>query len=417
VTAEREVDRAVGDEKPVRYEPRDADVRAIAIFGVGLAVLILLTFAVVAGVFHHLGAIETRQQPPPPPLGPEPDRRPPEPRLQVHPIQEYQEFRAEQQRILGSYGWVDREAGVVKIPIGRAMELLAERGLSPLPSPSPAAPSPPPAPAAGAALLLAAAPPAARAASRQEQVLREIGFDQRLGEAVPLDLAFRDSEGRAVRLGDYFGRRPVVLALVYYECPMLCTLTLNGLASTLGVVPFEVGRDFEVLTVSFNPEETPAQAAVRKKASIERYGRPGAAAGWHFLTGEAGPIARLTAAVGFRYVWDAETRQYAHAAGLVVLTPEGKVARYLYGVEYAPKDLRLALVEASENRIGSPVDQLLLYCYHYDPATGKYGAVVMRLVRLGGALTVLALASFMIFMWRRDHRAPPGAASATRQAP
>ena len=250
------------------------------------------------------------------------------------------------------------------------------------------------------ALLLAAAH--ARPEDARPPILRDIGFDQRLGEAVPLDVALRDEAGRAVRLGDYFGRRPVVLSLVYYECPMLCTLALNGLLSALKTLSFDVGKEFEVVTVSFEPRETPELAAAKKQAYLERYGRPGAAEGWHFLTGEEASIGRLTKAVGFRYAWDAPTRQYAHPTGVLVLTPEGRIARYLYGIEYAPKDLRFALVEASAGRIGSPIDQIILYCYQYDPATGRYGAAVMRIVRLAGAATVLALGTFLAAMWRRE---------------
>src|SRR5262249_49574225 len=183
-------------------------------------------------------------------------------------------------------------------------------------------------------------------------------------------------------LGDYFGGKPVVFSLVYYECPMLCTLTLNGLASALSVLSFEPGKQFEIVTVSFDPRDTPEKAAARKKAYLQRYKRPGAEAGWHFLTADAAAAQRLTRAVGVRDVWDAETRQLAHPSGILVLTPEGRIAQYLYGIEYAPRDLRLALVEASAGRIGSAVDQVVLFCYQYDPATGRYGAAIMRIVRL-----------------------------------
>jgi protein SCO1 len=235
--------------------------------------------------------------------------------------------------------------------------------------------------------------------------LRDVGYDQMLGAQVPLDIQLKDETGRSVKLGDYLGQRPAVLALVYYECPMLCTLTLNGLASAMNLISFDAGREYQVITVSFDPRETPALATAKKKVYLARYKRPGAAQGWHFLTGDAEQIKRLTQAVGFRYVWDAETKQFAHPAGVVTLTPEGKISHYLFGVEYAPKDLRLALVEASEHRVGSAVDAVLLYCYHYDPVTGKYGLVVMRVVRAGGALTLAALASFILIMWRRDKKA------------
>jgi protein SCO1/2 len=256
--------------------------------------------------------------------------------------------------------------------------------------------------ALAAMLVCAAAAAFAQPAQERPRVLRDVGYDQRLGEPVPLDLVFRDEAGRAVALRSLFRGRPVVLSLVYYECPMLCTLTLNGLQSALSVLSFDVGREFDVVTVSFEPKETPALAAAKKKAYLARYRRPGANEGWHFLTGGPEAIAALTGAVGFRYAWDAETRQYAHPAGLVVLTPEGRIARYMYGMEYAPRDLRLALVEASQRRIGNPVDAVLLYCYQYDPMRGRYAASIMRLVRLGGVLTVLGLGAFVLLSLRRE---------------
>jgi protein SCO1/2 len=270
-----------------------------------------------------------------------------------------------------------------------------------------------------AALALSAAaaqaePPAATAGL--PPALRDVAFDQRLGEALPLDAPLRDEAGRAVRLGDYFGRRPVVLSLVYYECPMLCTLTLNGLASALGVLTLEPGREFELVTVSFDPRDTPELAAAKKQAYLSRYRKPGAEAGWHFLTAEPEAIERITRAVGFRYAWDGETRQFAHPAGVVVATPEGVIARYLYGIEYAPKDLRLAVVEASTGKVGRPMDQLLLFCYQYDPTTGGYGVAIMRIVRLGGIVTVLALASFITVMLRRERAQARAAAASGRTA-
>jgi len=254
-------------------------------------------------------------------------------------------------------------------------------------------------------LASAAAPAFAQPAQEKPPILREVGYDQRLGETVPLDLVFRDEAGRPVALRSLFRGRAVVLSLVYYECPMLCTLTLNGLGSALSVLTFDAGKDFDVLTVSFEPKETPALAAAKKKTYLARYRRPGAGEGWHFLTGDAPAIAALTKAVGFRYAWDTETRQYAHPAGLVVLTPDGRIARYMYGVEYAPRDLRLALVEASQRRIGNPVDTILLYCYQYDPTRGRYAASVLRLVRLGGILTVLGLGAFVLLSLRRERAA------------
>jgi protein SCO1/2 len=233
-------------------------------------------------------------------------------------------------------------------------------------------------------------------------VLRDVGFDQRLGEQVPLDLSFRDEAGQSVRLGDLFHGRPVVLSLVYFQCPMLCKITNAGLASAFSVLTLDVGKDFEAITVSFDPREGPKDAQGRKREALARYRRAGGSEGWHFLTGDKPEIERLTKAVGFRYAWDERTQQFAHPAGALVLTPEGKTTRYMYGVEYAPRDLRLALVEASAGKIGNPVDSVLLYCYHYDPSTGRYGAVVLNIVRLGGALTVAAMVAFLVVMLRRD---------------
>ena len=234
-------------------------------------------------------------------------------------------------------------------------------------------------------------------------VLQEIGFDQKLGDQVPLDLAFKDETGKDVKLGDYFGKKPVVLSLVYYQCPMLCTISLNGLAGALEVLSFVPGEEFEVLTVSFDPKEGPVLAAAKKKVYMTRYERPEADKGWHFLTGSKESVDRLTKAVGFRYVWDAETKQFAHPAGILVATPEGRIATYLFGVEYSPKDLRLALVDAAGGKIGNAVDQVLLYCYQYNPRIGRYSASILNLVRLGGILTLLALGGFILTTTRR-HR-------------
>lgn len=235
-------------------------------------------------------------------------------------------------------------------------------------------------------------------------LLREVGIDQKLGDQVPLDLEFRDEQGRTVKLGQYFGEKPVVLALVYYECPMLCTQVLNGLTSALKVLKFDAGNEFEIVTVSFDARETPAMAAAKKENYLARYERPQSAAGWHFLTGEQSSIDALTKSVGFRYAWDERGNQFAHASAIMVLTPQGRLAQYFYGIEYSPKDLRLGLVEASQNKIGNFVDKVLLYCYHYDPATGKYGVMIMRVLRLSAVATMLALGIFMAVMFRRDRR-------------
>jgi len=241
--------------------------------------------------------------------------------------------------------------------------------------------------------------------STMPRPLREIGFDQNLDQYVPLDVPFRDESGRTVRLADYFGSRPVVLVFAYYDCPMLCTQVINGLSTALNILSLAPGKDFEIVTVSFNPRDTPATASAKKAVYLERYTRDGAARAWHFLSGDEPSIDRLTKAAGFRYVWDAETKQFAHPTGVIVLTADGRLSRYLFGIEYGPRDLRYALVEASAGSVGNAADTLLLYCYHYDPMTGRYGFVVMRAVRIAGAATVLALVSFIIVMVRKEKRA------------
>jgi protein SCO1/2 len=241
-------------------------------------------------------------------------------------------------------------------------------------------------------------------ASAQPDILTKVGIDQRLNEKIPLDLPFSDETGRTVELGQYFGKKPVVLALVYYECPMLCTMILNGILKSLNALKFNVGDEFDVITVSFDPSETANLAADKKRAYMLQYDRPNAENGWHFLTGDQSSIDALTEAVGFRYEYDPQTEQFVHASGIMVLTPDGTLSRYFYGVEYSPRDLRLGLIEASENKIGSPVDQILLYCYHYDPSTGKYGLVIMNVIRVLGTATVLLLGTFMVIMFRRDRK-------------
>ncbi len=253
-------------------------------------------------------------------------------------------------------------------------------------------------------LLFCSLPIAAQNKDQLPPQLRDVGIEQRLNQQAPLDLTFRDEAGRAVRLGDYFGKRPVVLSLVYYDCPMLCTLVLNGLVRALRAVSFEPGRDFESVTVSFDPRETPALAAAKKQTYLERYRRAGAEGGWHFLTGGQEAVRRLTEAVGFRYTFDPQTGQFAHASAIMVLTPEGRLSRYFYGIEYSARDLRLGLVEASAGKIGSPVDQVLLYCFHYDPQTGKYGMVIMNTVRAAGLATVLALGMLLGLLFRQEKR-------------
>ena len=236
--------------------------------------------------------------------------------------------------------------------------------------------------------------------------LENVGIEQHLDAQVPPDLAFVDDAGHSVKLGDYFGKKPLILNLVYYNCTMLCGEALAGLTGAMKMVKFDVGNEFDVVTVSFNPQETPAIAAAKKKDYVKRYGRPDAASGWHFLTGSAESINALTRAVGFQYQYDAARNQYAHATAIMVLTPQGRISRYFYGVDFPPKDLRMGLVEASQGKIGNSVDQVLLYCYHYDPATGKYGAVVSNMLRLGGGLTILILGGLLFILFRLEKAAP-----------
>jgi len=256
-----------------------------------------------------------------------------------------------------------------------------------------------------ASVLAQTVPPAAGVpASEVPEPLREIGFDQRLDQSLPLDLQFTDEHGRTVTIGDYFGKRPVVLSFVYYGCPMLCLQSLNSLAAALGVLSEHPGRDFEVVSLSIDPRETPAMALEKKAHYVERSGKPSIAAGWHYLTGTENNIKQLTGAAGFRYAWDEASQQYAHPAGLVVATAGGKVSRYLFGIEYGPHDLRLAVLDAMEGKIASPIKRVLLYCYHYDPANGRYTLAIMRVVRLAGAATVLSLGTLILVWIRRERR-------------
>ena len=231
--------------------------------------------------------------------------------------------------------------------------------------------------------------------------LKNVGIEQHLDEQIPADLPFRDETGKTVRLRDYFGKRPLILNLVYYQCPMLCSEVLAGLEGAMRALKFDAGKEFDVLTVSFDPKETPEMAAAKKVDSLKRYGRAGASEGWHFLTGPQASIDALTKAAGFQYEYDPRIGQFAHATAILVLTPEGKIGQYYYGVEYSPKDLRLGLVQASQGKIGTVVDQVLLYCYHYDPQAGKYGAIVSRILRLAALATMLVLGVFLAVMFRR----------------
>jgi protein SCO1/2 len=236
--------------------------------------------------------------------------------------------------------------------------------------------------------------------------LENVGIEQHLDAQVSPALIFRDDTGKTVKLGDYFGHKPLILNLVYYNCTMLCGEALAGLSSAMRLVKFDVGNEFDVITVSFDPRETPEMAAAKKKDYVGRYGRANAAAGWHFLTGQPDSINALTKAVGFQYQYDAKSNQYAHATAIMVLTPQGRISRYFYGVDFPPKDLRMGLVEASQGRIGNAVDAVLLYCYHYNPETGKYGALVANILRLAAAATILIMGIFLFILWRLDLSVP-----------
>ena len=271
--------------------------------------------------------------------------------------------------------------------------------------------------AAAGLLLLAAGclPPAASAqyarppegpvpTGNSTEVLKQVDIEQRLGAQVPLDLPFRDEAGREVRLGDYFKEgRPVLLTLVYYECPMLCNQVLNGAVGAFQGLSFTAGKEFEVVTVSFDPREGPELAAKKKETYLRRYKREGAEGGWHFLTGDQASIDALSRSVGFRYVWDEQSKQFAHASAVMVATPAGKLSHYFYGIDYSPKDLRLAVVEASEGKVGSAVDALILYCYHYDPTAGRF-APVMGVLRAAGVLTVVGVAGLLLYLRRRTRQ-------------
>ena len=239
-------------------------------------------------------------------------------------------------------------------------------------------------------------------------ILREVSIAQRLNEPIPPDIIFRDEDGKAVHLGDYFGKKPIVLSLVYFDCPALCTEVLNGELRTMKAISLDLGKDFDAITVSFEPKDMPALAKAKRDVYAGQYGRPGATGNWHFLTGEQASIDALTQAAGFHYAYDSASRQYAHAAAILVLTPHGRIARYFYGVTYPARDFRLGLVEASEGKIGTPTDHALLYCYQYDPMTGKYGLIVMNVVRAAGLLTMLVLGIFMVVMFRRERNHPKG---------
>src|SRR3954470_19339484 len=237
-------------------------------------------------------------------------------------------------------------------------------------------------------------------------VLKAVGYDQRIGEKVPVDVPWRDEHGREVKLGDYLGHKPAVLVLAYYHCPMLCSLVLQGVETGLKPLSLDPGREFDVIVAGIDPSETPALAAKKKQEILQRYARPGTENGWHFLTGPQDSITRLTQSVGFRYVYDPAAKQFAHAAGMVILTPEGRVSRYILGVEFPARDIRLGLVESANGKLGNVVDQVLLYCFHYDPLVGRYSAVTLNIMRLSAVVTVVGLALLIVFLRRRETAEP-----------
>ena len=242
----------------------------------------------------------------------------------------------------------------------------------------------------------------ARAQSEMQPILEKVKIEHKLNAQTPLELKFRDEQGETVALGDYFQGRPVILILAYYRCPMLCNQVLNGVVDGLRGISFDAGKDFQVVVVSFDAREQPDLAAAKKATYVEHYGRPGAEDGWHFLTGDQSAIDRLTQAVGFPYLYDSAHDQFIHDSGIMIVTPQGRISRYLYGIDFSPRDLRLALVESSASRIGSPIDHVMLLCFHYDPASGRYTATVLGIVRLAGAVTMLVLGSFLFRAWRRE---------------
>lgn len=238
------------------------------------------------------------------------------------------------------------------------------------------------------------------------EALKKIGIEQKLGETLPSDAVLRDENGKDVQLGSFFGKRPVIIAFVYYECPMLCNQVLNGLTGSLKGISLDAGKDFDVVAISFDAREhAKSDLAKNKKTGyMERYGRPGTENGWHFLTGTQEELDKVTNAAGFSYKWDEKSEQFAHAGGIMITTPEGKLSRYLFGIDYSPKDVKFGVMESSNNKVGSAAEQLLLYCYHYDPSTGKYGLAVLRIMRIGGIATLAAMGLMGFVFWRRNKK-------------
>lgn len=239
------------------------------------------------------------------------------------------------------------------------------------------------------------------------KVLETVGIQQHLGEQIPLDTEFKDENGNPVKLGAYFGKgRPVILALVYYECPMLCNEVLNGLTGSLKGINFDAGKDFDIVAISFDARENdkPDLAKNKKESYLARYGRAGAENGWHFLTGTQGSIDAVTKAVGFNYVYDEKSNQFAHAGGIMMATPEGVLSRYYFGIDYEPRQLKFGIMDSAQNKVGNSAEQLLLYCYHYDPASGKYGLSILKVLRIAGVATLLGIAGMMLVFWRKNKK-------------
>jgi protein SCO1/2 len=252
--------------------------------------------------------------------------------------------------------------------------------------------------------------PSASVTTGLPDALTTIGIEQKLGEQLPLETELKNEDGSAVKLGDYFNHgRPVILALVYYECPMLCNQVLNGLTGSLKGISLDAGKDFDVVALSFDARENdrPDLAKGKKASYVERYGRSGSENGWHFLTGTQEAIEKITSAAGFNFKWDKKSEQFAHAAGVMIVTPSGRMSRYFYGIDYAPRDIKFGLMESGENKVGNPAEKLLLYCYHYDPATGKYGFAILNIIRLGGVATLMGLGAMVFVFWRRNKKKEP----------
>jgi protein SCO1 len=406
------------------YETRDVNVRAVAWLALSVAGGAAIVLVALWLLLNDWDVRAARSDPAVSPLADQ--RQPaPEPRLQAAPVHDYQQLREQENAVLHSYGWIDKDQGTVRIPIERAIELLVERGERGAEvegqksedtnrstedretegrrdgetGQSHSVP-----PSLLPSLKLDGSRETYSPPATPTSLAQQVGLDQRLGQQAPLELKFRDEEGHAIALGELVKERPVILSLVYYRCPMLCNQLLNGLLKSSNSMSLQLGHDYDIISVSIDPRETADDAAKKKQRYVAAYRRTGAEQGWHFLTGEQSQIEHLAAAVGYRYHYDSRSDQYAHASGIIVLTPDGRISRYFYGIDYPPRDLRLGLVESSAGRIGSAVDQILLLCFHYDPATGKYGLLISRVLQLVGTATALLLGGYLLAMYRLEQR-------------